>query len=328
MKNTLAAKISVVTPTFLRPVEIAELLSNLSRQTLLPFEVIIVDGAPAEEQATADLIGVALGKFPFQIKYLRHAKGTAIQRNAGIEAASGDFIALIDDDVRLDSNFLREIITVFEKDLSKNIGGIVGYRRNKHFALEDSQRWRWYKRLNLLTTYEPGKYDFRSGYPVNNNLQPPFRGVREVDFMTTACTVWRREVFAEGLRFHRFFTEYGVLEDAHFALRAGKNWRLLQCGDALCEELHSPRGRSNRRSIGYKCVVNYYFVFQDIVKPLSTAGKIRFWRYQLFELLRIFLSALRRRRIEDLQEIAGRIQGFLAVFGGRGFHFENAEKHL
>ena len=309
-------RISVVTPTLKRPQEVICLLENLAKQELLPIEVIIVDGAPAIETETEEAVRASIDEFPFKVRYVRQTGGTAIQRNAGIERAGGDFIALIDDDVRLKDNFFRVIIGVFNSEKSKKVGGIVGYRTNGHFDLDTSARWKWYKRLGLLTTFEPGRYDFNCGYPINNYLQPPFKGVRRVDFMTTACAVWRREVFVGGLRFHSFFRDFGVLEDAHFSLRAGRKWELLQCGDALCEELSSPNGRENRRKIGYKCVVNYYFVFQDIAKPLTWTQKFRFWRYQSFEFLRIAGSAIYRRRMTDWQEIVGRIEGVFAVLGG------------
>lgn len=317
--NRSKSKVSVVTPTFLRPTETIGLLANLARQTLIPFEVILVDGAPADELATERAVERVISDFPFQIRYLRKTGGTAIQRNAGIDLATGDFVALVDDDVRLQEDFLQVIVDVFNSGTTENVGGIVGYRTGRHFSVATSARWKWYKRLRLLTTFDPGRYDFNCGYPINNYLQPPFNGVRPVDFMTTACAVWRREVFDEGSRFHAFFEDYGVLEDAHFSLRAGRRWELLQCGEALCEELNSPNGRISRRRIGYKCVVNYYFVFQDIVNPLSMAHKFRFWRYQSFEFLRVAASAARRHRKSDLQEILGRIEGVFAVLRGAAF---------
>jgi len=137
--------------------------------------------------------------------------------------------------------------------------------------------------------------------------------VREVDFMTTSCAVWRREVFDSGLRFDPFFRDYGVLEDAHFSLRAGREWKLLQSGDARCCELSSPNGRVDRRKLGYKCVVNYYYVFRDIVRPLTWRHKVRFWRYQAFELLRIASSAARRGRRADLLELLGRLEGIVGA---------------
>jgi hypothetical protein len=218
--------------------------------------------------------------------------------------------------VRLDKNFLRSILGVFGEDPEHNIGGVVGYRTNQFFDADESERWRWYKRLGLLKVFEPGRYDFECGYPINNSMQPPFSGTRPVDFMTTACAVWRREVFDKGARFHEFFRDYGVLEDAHFSLKAGREWELLQCGDAHCEELSSPRGRVSQRQIGYKCVANYYFVFRDVVGPLGVRRSYRFWRYQAFEFFRIAMSAFRRRRWDDVRELRGRIEGVLSVARG------------
>jgi hypothetical protein len=128
--------------------------------------------------------------------------------------------------------------------------------------------------------------------------------------------VWRRAVFDSGLRFDPFFKDYGVLEDAHFSLRAAKTWKLLQCGDARCIHLASPSGRVDRRKIGYKYVVNYYYVFQDVVRPLTLANKGRFWRFQAFELIRMLASALVRRRSSDWSEIRGRLEGIRAVARG------------
>ncbi|MEQ1761677.1 MAG: glycosyltransferase [Pyrinomonadaceae bacterium] len=314
--TTQEHSISVVTPTFCRPIETIELLQNLAKQSLLPQEVILVDGARSDVRDTETAVAKVISDFPFPIRYLRQPVGTAIQRNAGIELASGDLVALIDDDVRLDENFLEVIGEVFRMDDSNTIGGIVGYRTNGHFSLKDSARWRWYKRLKLLTTFEPGRYDRNCGYPINNYMQEPFEGVRQVDFMTTACAVWRREVFSDDLWFHPFFRDFGVLEDAHFSLRAGRKWKLFQCGDAKCVELNSPNGRENRRRLGYKCVVNYYFVFKDIAQPLSLMQKVRFWRYQLFEFFRIGASAIFRGRSSDLQDLVGRVEGLFAILRG------------
>lgn len=314
-QNMLAERkptISVVTPTYRRPVEVRELLANLSHQVLLPNEVVLVDATPNGDREGT----LPADSYPFSVRHVHDGRGTARQRNSGIELASGEFIAFVDDDVRLEPNFFLEIFKVFERDTSRRIGGVVGYRTNQHFRREDRSRWRWYRRLRLLKTFEPGRYDFATGYPINNNMQEPFTGIREVDFMTTACAVWRRDVLDEGLRFDTFFVDYGVLEDAHFSLRAARKWALVQCGDARCEELRSPNGRADHGSLGFKSVVNYYFVFNDIAGPLSFGKQYRFWRFQLFELIRIAASAIRRRNWSDAQYLAGRLRGMYRILIG------------
>lgn len=311
--------VSVVTPTYRRPEEVRALLESLQHQTILPRELILVDGAPPEETSTEEVVAEFGHTLAYPCRYIRHGGGTAIQRNVGIDVADGDFIAFVDDDIRLEPAFLDAMLQAFAGDPARKVGGIVGYRANEHFQPAEAQRWRWYHRLGLLTTYEPGHYDFQTGYPINANMQPPFTGVRTVDFMTTSCAVWRREVFDSGLRFDPFFRDYGVLEDAHFSLRAGQTWELLQCGDARCIHDHSPRGRVDGRRRGYKCVTNYYYVFGDIVRPLTWRHKLRFWRFQLFELLRIAASVVRRRQSSDLMELVGRVEAFVAVARGVAF---------
>jgi len=282
-------------------------------QTALPTEVVIVDGIAGEESETRSAISEIERGLPFAVIYIRRGGGTAIQRNAGIEAARGSLVAFIDDDVRLVPSFFEGIIDVLDDAANSDVGGIVGYRTNCHFSLDSSMRWRWYRRLKLLSVFEPGRYDRKCGYPINNSLQPPFSGTREVDFMTTACAVWRREVFTSGLRFDEFFRDFGVLEDAHFSLKAGERWRLLQSGDAHCVELHSPNGREDRTKIGLKSVVNYHYVFKEIAGPLSAWQEFRFWRFQAFEAFRIAMSAIRRRNAGDISDLRGRARGVLRI---------------
>ncbi len=324
MTQNYLPNISVVTPTFQRPTEVAALIENLAAQEMFPFELIIIDGSEPGDQRTEATVNALPAGLPFRVIYVRKTGGTAIQRNAGIEIAKGELIAFIDDDVVLEPNFFRVMAETFRNDVSGDVGGVVGYRTNHYFPAESSERWRWYKRLKLLTVYEPGRYDFKSGYPINNNMQAPFTGTREVDFMTTACAVWRREVIDSGIRFHSFFTDYGVLEDAHFSLMAGKKWRLLQSGDAKCRELNSPNGRVGARKIGYKSVVNYYFVFNEVAGPLRPSNKFRFWRFQAFEFLRVAASLFRHRRSADLQQLLGRAAAMFAILTGRAFMLQQS----
>src|SRR5204862_99184 len=88
-------------------------------------------------------------------------------------------------------------------------------------------------------------------------------------------------------------------------------------GDAHCTHLRAPGGRDDRERMGYQAVVNYYYVFSDIEGPLSWEQRLRFWRFQLFELLRMAACAVRRRRRDDLEDVVGRRNGMAAVMCGR-----------
>jgi glycosyltransferase involved in cell wall biosynthesis len=307
-------RISIVTPTLNRPAEVAELLENLSRQSHLPFELVLVDGAPASETRTEQVVTERCGTLPYALNYIRHGGGTAIQRNVGIDAAQGDFIAFIDDDIRLEPDYFERILEVFRQDVAKKVGGIAGYIANQHLDPQKSIHWRWYRRLNLYTTYEPGRYDYQTGYPINRYLRPPHETLVEIDFMGSNCGVWRREVIDSGLRFDPFFYGYGVLEDAHFALRARRQWTLLECGRARCLHLHSPSGRENARLVSQKTAVNYRYVFMDIVPRRTLMQEFRFWRVQWMDFLRFLIYALLHGGKPEWQAVIGKWEGiFMAM---------------
>ena len=185
--STSASSISVVVPTLHRPREVDELLETLTAQTRAPTEVIVVDGAAEEERDTEEVVARRIPTLPFPCRYLRHARGTSIQRNAGIERARGELIALLDDDVRPEPDYLEAMARVFADDTQGEVGGVVGYRTNKHFAPDSAARWRWYRRLRLLREFEPGRYDFECGYPINVYMQPPFSGRTRRSRPTTPC---------------------------------------------------------------------------------------------------------------------------------------------
>ena len=107
-------KISMIVPTYKRPNLLAELFENIDNQILKPFEIIVVDGTSPNDLSTEKVVMEKKSSSTFDIQYLRHSKGTAIQRNAGIEIATGDFLAFIDDDIRLDSFFFENIIKAIE----------------------------------------------------------------------------------------------------------------------------------------------------------------------------------------------------------------------
>jgi glycosyltransferase involved in cell wall biosynthesis len=309
-------RVSIVTPTFYRHLEIPDYLKSIQEQFETPLEIIIIDGAPLDEKNTENLIKSYCKESSLPIQYYRKTGGTAIQRNFGITKCIGDIILFLDDDVRIFPNFIRTIRLIFEQDVERKIGGITGYRENCYFDMTKNTRWIWYKRLRLLKEFTPGKYDYQTGYPINNNGMHPFSGIREVDFMTTACTAYRSNILKKVVNFDPFFVGYGILEDAHLALTIkSKGYILLQSGDAKCIELSAKSGRTNRKIIGERTVVNYYYVFNSIAGPLSFIQKFRFFRYQLFELFRAFLDIIRFRNYDSIEYFHGKINGIIKVIG-------------
>jgi glycosyltransferase involved in cell wall biosynthesis len=289
------------------------MLLNLNEQWLLPYEVVIVDGAPTSDSATEEVVRATEGQLAYRCVYVRGGGGTAIQRNIGIDRVQGDFVAFIDDDIRLEPAYFQHMAAVYRADENESIGGLAGYITNQYLDASVSPRWQWYRRLRLFSTYEPGRFDFETGYPINRYLQPPHEGLREIDFMGSNCAVWRRSVCDEGLRFSEFFRDYGMLEDAHFALRARLRWKLMEVGYARCEHLAAPGGRQSSRMIARKTAVNYRYVFLDVVRDMTLRRNLRFWRVQAVDLFRMAAHAARTFKADDWLGVVGKVEGIIAA---------------
>ena len=320
--------ISVVTPTLRRPNEVEGMVKNICRQQYLPSEIILVDGAPNHETQTQSVVKKINKNLPFNILYIRKTGGTAVQRNSGIEAAKGKLICFIDDDIRLENDFFKIILSYFQDSIYSDVGGIVGYRTNETICPKNHRRWIWYKRLGIYKSFEPGRYDYQTGYPINANLQSPFRGAKEVDFMTTACAVWRREVMDNGLRFDKFFKDYGIMEDAHFSLRAGERWKLLQVGDARCIHLRSEKAREDPFLVASKTAINYRYLFIDIIKNRTFMQEIRFWRVQIFDLCHFVVYALRHWGKDEWLKVFGKANGILKAIQLKKRNDKRSKKNI
>lgn len=91
LKNKLT--FSVIMPVYNRAAVIARAVESVLRQTSPPAEIIIVDDGSEDETASI------LKQYLPQIRIIRQEnRGVSAARNAGIRAATGEWIALLDSD--------------------------------------------------------------------------------------------------------------------------------------------------------------------------------------------------------------------------------------
>lgn len=296
----------MVTPTFARPNEVEGLLDNLSAQNHVPDELILVDGADFDDRRIESLLR-ACPDLPFRVHHLRAKGGAAMQRNSGIEHAGGRFIALIDDDIRLDPQFFDRILETFDHDSSGKVGAIAGCLVKDQARSPRQLRYLAYRLLGIMTTSTPGAYDMGSGHPVPRTLSDPGKRLRAVDVVGAGCTVWRRSVFDTGIRFSPFFRTFSYNEDFHLAMVAGRRWSIFDLGASRYVHLKASGGRAIPRLEARHFVINSRFVFVDLVPRRSRRQEARFWLVHAMSFAgRIVLAVTYRG---EWEEVLGQVEG-------------------
>lgn len=91
-------KVSVVIPTFNRKAQLALALASAISQTVKPYEIVVVDDGSTDD--TPEMLNeFARLHADMRILIIRQEnRGPSSARNSGIKAASGYFIAFLDDD--------------------------------------------------------------------------------------------------------------------------------------------------------------------------------------------------------------------------------------
>jgi glycosyltransferase involved in cell wall biosynthesis len=100
-------KVSVVIPTHNRPEKLAATLNGLCNQDFVrdPYEIIVVD-----DGSTPPVVLPAIENGS-SMKLIRRGGGErSAARNAGAEAASGDLLVFVDDDMSVDRGFLAAYV--------------------------------------------------------------------------------------------------------------------------------------------------------------------------------------------------------------------------
>jgi len=194
---------SVIIPTYRRPVELDRLLTDLEKQKFEKLrervEVIIVTENPDEdtlnvinsheEKSILDIVKIIFGR----------KLGLPGARNRGIEKARGEFLIFLDDDVRIDENFLKECERYSElKNFCFRIEGVKSHLLDRIFV---------------------GKMIFPLGL-VFAGFGEKLEKIVEISHLPGACFIVRR---GSGLIFDEKLGEGNAyLEDCDFSFRLRK----------------------------------------------------------------------------------------------------------
>lgn len=111
-------KISIVVPTYNAEQFIVQALSSVFKTRYKNYEVVVVDDMSKDR--TIKLIKKNFKQKNLVVSVNQTKRLAAGSRNRGVELATGEYIALLDHDIEVDPNWLKEMLKVFAKN--KKIG--------------------------------------------------------------------------------------------------------------------------------------------------------------------------------------------------------------
>ncbi len=240
-------------------------LASLFQQDYPNFEVIVVDNGSQE-----DIAGMVGREFP-QARFIRLPEnlGFAGGYNRGMQAARGEFVAIINNDALAEPRWLSEMIQTAEKNDSI---GLVASR------IIDGNDPRILDSFGVAMAM-----DGMSRQRMRGSAQPPEKPVEEVLLASGCACMFRREALKAAGYFDEDFFAY--CEDSDLGLRlAWAGYRTLAAADAVVYHHYSrTTGKFNSKKVfwvernhywlalknfpfGLLCLVPFFTIYRYLVQ--------------------------------------------------------------
>src|SRR5437870_4677484 len=125
--------VSAVIPTFNRPRSLQRTLDSLAAQSVLPKQLIVIDGSPGDEtRAVIEAWAESMGSQCEVIYQPAFQLGAAVQRNQGVAVAAQPFIWFFDDDILFESNSVERLWAAIKED--EALGGVNAMITNQRYT--------------------------------------------------------------------------------------------------------------------------------------------------------------------------------------------------
>jgi len=193
--------ISIVIPVYNSEFTIRKCLDSIMRLRYPreKLEVILVDDGSTDK--TLDVVE----EYPVRLIQKEHG-GYPSAMNAGIKVAKGEIIAIVDSDIYVNEYCLKKIVEEFE---GSKVGIVSGY---------------------VATAPTLSFWAKVAGFAAEDCYDTI--GSKYLDFLTSTCTAYRRQLFAEVGLFDEELWRGSDLDLAHRAFKAG--WKIILQRNALC----------------------------------------------------------------------------------------------
>lgn len=156
--------ISVIVCTYNRAAFLKTCLESLLTQSVATelFEVVVVNNN--SNDTTAEVAALFQSEFPRFVYVEESRQGLSYARNAGVQAATGDWVAFLDDDAVARTNWVATLIETSTKGDFDVFGGVY----TAWHALRERPKWfspEWETNVAVASEYSV----LKEGYPSGGN---------------------------------------------------------------------------------------------------------------------------------------------------------------
>ena len=298
-------KVSVVIITKNRIESLKKCVESLLKQTVLPYELIVVDGSDNEE--TKEYIDKLKKFVNFSVFYIKQEHGgTATARNLGANIASGEIVLFVDDDVLLYPDYIEKLICLFKEDKDGTIGCVggnpicPGHRHNflsKIFS-------KIFGIIFLRDSLTPGgvtKAGHHSALPNKTSY------VKWLGGSQFACRKTILKEFHWDERLEKYST-YAFYEDFDFTYSVSKKYKLLLSAELKSIHLCSPEGREETSNVNFAKILNHYYLVKK-----HEFSKIAFWWSKFGLLIAHILILILKPKKENYMALKMLIRGCMHI---------------
>jgi len=268
-------KLALIVPTRNRPDLLIKLLKTIETQTVMPSQVIIVDGSDVS-------IHPQIAEYLRDCDKYLHVVPPSLtrQRNAGKKELdlAITIAGYLDDDIELEPTTIEEMLRFWETcppDTGGTEFNITNIPPDKSFAMI-------IRRFFCISGPEPGKV-LRSGFCTS-----AFPAVRDhpCEWLCGGATIWSRKVL-DTYQYDEWYSGWAYHEDAEFSYRIFKiPMRLYIVYKARLTHNPPPFNPSRNIALGRMAVINrYHFV--------KTNPELSVWLFYWSTIGEIFLNILR-----------------------------------
>lgn len=250
-------QVSIIIPTHNREEDLKKCLNSIEKQTVLPYEVIVIDDNSKDE--TKKVVDSFKLKNILNLKYSRNKvnKKQSFSKNKGAELAKGDILAFLDDDCIADKNWVSLIIRDFKELDILALGGKIFNLSKENSVLDNLVNLP--KHLFLINKVKTGRILPTSQTTAKFNSDDKMM----VDWVSAGNMAVRKKNFLEVGGFQEIGVKgHCAFEEPDFFLRFSLKFKckILYDGKIICHHKFSLIGRDLSR---YERL--YYFYYNQAI---------------------------------------------------------------